>query len=354
MLIEGRPTRTRCWRWPPTRAWAAGRAAGLRARRAAGVGVLAVRGVLARVAGAAPGPPRTRCRSGSATCPPAVLLAGRRGDAAGRPDEDAAPGPRDEAGADRCRARGPDRPARRGGRVRRPGALVGRRGRVAAGRASRRSPRSPRRWPSCGPAAAGERAEERREAHMRQVLRAALKETDRDGRGGLRRLARPGAGRPAAAGLGRRRAAARHAEAQGGADLGAVDPLPAGGRVRLRRRGHLAGLVPPPVHRARPDGRPVADPGGRGAARPRPAGLLGARHRGGPAGRGAGRAARPAAGRAGRGQRGDRAVLCDGDEVAAAFVTRDLVVGERWARSRTTRRRCRWRRTCAPGRGRSS
>ena len=67
---------------------------------------------------------------------------------------------------------------------------------------------------------------------------------------------------------------------------------------RLRRGHRLARLVPPPVHRARPAGRALADRGRRAAARRGPARLLGARHRGRPARRDPGRAARPAAGRA--------------------------------------------------------
>ena len=41
-----------------------------------------------------------------------------------------------------------------------------------------------------------------------------------------------------------------------------------------------------------------------------------------------------------------RAVLCEGDEVAAELVTADLVVGERLGAVPRQRRRCRWKPTC--------
>ena len=99
----------------------------------------------------------------------------------------------------------------RGG-VRRPGALVGRRveSRLDGGQPVPRDRRGDDRT-ARGRAAAGGAGghagrtatlrEQRREAHMRQVLRAALRETDGIGRGRLRRLARARADRAAAAGL---------------------------------------------------------------------------------------------------------------------------------------------------------
>ena len=142
---------------------------------------------------------------------------------------------------------------------------------------------------------------------MRQVLRARRPgRPRRDGRGGLRRLARPGAGRASCrpprptprccAALPKRKTALTwvpwtHSRLAAASGYGAGVTSP----------GWYHHLFTAPDHAV----DPLADPGGRGAARPRPAGLLGARHRGGPAGRGAGRAARPAAGRAGRGHRGD-------------------------------------------------
>ena len=99
--------------------------------------------------------------------------------------------------------------------------------------------------------------EARREAYMRQTIRAALK------RGRTRVAVVCGAWHapvltaplgPAAPG---RPAAARAAEAQGRLHLGALDAPPARRGQRLRRRHHLARLVRPPVRGARRPGRPA-------------------------------------------------------------------------------------------------
>ena len=131
-------------------------------------------------------------------------------------------------------------------------------------------------------------------------------------------------------------------------DLGAVDPRPARLLAGLRRRGRLARLVPPPVHRAGPAGRALAGRGGRRAARRGPARLQRPRHRGGPAGRGAGHAARPAAGRAGRGHRGDPGGALRRRRPAAGADPPQA--GRRRAArrgARRTRPRCRWPRDLA-------
>ncbi len=140
---------------------------------------------------------------------------------------------------------------------------------------------------------------------MRQTIRAALKRGRRAGGGGVWRLACPGARRNPATARPGREDPAGHAQAQGAADLGALDPRAAGQQHRLRRRRRLAGLVPPPVDRAGPADRAVADQG-----RPCPAGqgsddLQRSRHRSGPARRDPGEPARAAAGRSGRGDGGD-------------------------------------------------
>ena len=96
----------------------------------------------------------------------------------------------------------------------------------------------------------GSALEQRREAHMRQVLRATLKETAGTVAVVCGAWHVPALTAPLPSAAERRRVAARHPQAQGGARLGAVDALPAGVRLRLRRRDHLAGLVSAPVHRA--------------------------------------------------------------------------------------------------------
>ena len=123
-----------------------------------------------------------------------VLAAQRREQAAQREDHlNAARHDRGNQERSRRRRRSrdrPDRSTRRGGRLRRPGALVGRRDRAqeesgppeASGEME--SP-GQRVFAAIGEAMAelragrtGNRTEQRREAHMRQVLRATLKETD--------------------------------------------------------------------------------------------------------------------------------------------------------------------------------
>ena len=149
--------------------------------------------------------------------------------------------------------------------------------------------------------------ERRREAYMRQTIRAALQAGPRADRGGLRRLARAGADLAAAAGQPpTRRSCAGCPRRKVDADLGAVDHERLASAERLRRRGrprpgwyHHLFTAPDQTDRA------LADQGRPGAARAGPAGLQRARHRGGPAGRDPGQPARPAAGRADRGHRGD-------------------------------------------------
>ena len=107
----------------------------------------------------------------------------------------------------------------------------------------------------------------------------------------------------AAAGQGRRRAAARPADGQDAGHLGAVDVAAAdpGERLRRRRRPRPAGTRTCGGHRTR---SPSAGWSGRGAAaRGRPARVHRRRARGGQAGRGAGRRARPVAARADRADR---------------------------------------------------
>ena len=114
---------------------------------------------------------------------------------------------------------------------------MGGRGRAPRPRGPTRSTRSPRRWPSCAPPPARTTRETlRREAHMRQVLRAAARE-------GFARIAVVcGAWHAPAlrAGCPPRpptpSCCAGCPKAKADADLGALDPLAAGGRVRLRRR----------------------------------------------------------------------------------------------------------------------
>ena len=160
----------------------------------------------------------------------------------------------------------------------------------------------PRRWPHCArPTGDGGHLEDAvREAHMRLRIREA-RAGARPGRRGLRRLARAGAGRG-----GRRWPPTGTLlkglpKAEGGDDLGAVDPPPA----RPGSSGYGAGIDSPGWYHhlfTAPD-RPVDpldDQGRRPAAGRGPPGLLGARHRGGAARRDARRDARPAARRARR------------------------------------------------------
>ena len=148
--------------------------------------------------------------------------------------------------------------------LRRRRALVGRPGRVPAGRLLA-VPADHRGDGRAAPASV-RAAEARARAAPRGVHAAdhpgRLQAGPRAGRGGLRRLARPGrwpdrCRRP----TGDAADPAGHAQAQDHADLGAVDPRAAGQQHRLRRRGRLAGLVPPPVDRAGPADHPVADQG---------------------------------------------------------------------------------------------
>ena len=99
-----------------------------------------------------------------------------------------------------------------------------------------------------------------REAYMRRVLRRTVRD-------GFERIAVvcgawhvPGAPRPAARRR-RRPPAARPAEGQGHADLGAVDLRAAGLHLGLRRRHPLPRLVRPPVLLPGPADRAVAGPG---------------------------------------------------------------------------------------------
>ena len=87
--------------------------------------------------------------------------------------------------------------------------------------------------------------EAQREAHMRQAIRAAMREGYQRiavvyGRLALARPARPRRGRR---GSRRRRAAQERAAREGGGDLGPVDQFAAGLSRRLRRWRHVAGLV---------------------------------------------------------------------------------------------------------------
>ena len=144
---------------------------------------------------------------------------------------------------------------------------------------------------------------------------------------------------PLRAGGRRRRGPAGDAQAQGDADLGAVDAPAA-----RHRSGYGAGITSPgwyhhlftapdrPIARWLTDGRPLP-------ARPRPAGVQRPRDRGGPAGRDARRPARPAAGRAGRGHRRDpggavrgrRARACASSPTTSSSARRSARVARRGA-----------------------
>ncbi len=93
--------------------------------------------------------------------------------------------------------------------------------------------------------------EARREAHMRQSIRAAQKE-------GFERIAVVCGAWHApvladhGSGEGRRGAAGEAATGQSRGDLDSLDQRPPGLPQRLRRGGHVARLVQPPVDRARP------------------------------------------------------------------------------------------------------
>ena len=106
---------------------------------------------------------------------------------------------------------------------------------------------------AASPARPGEQAhEQRREAYMRQVLRAALRDTARAGQRGPVAVICGAWHAPALAGkLPPATADAACCAACGSGKRrwpGCRGRIPAGRRVRLRRRDHLAGLVPPPVH----------------------------------------------------------------------------------------------------------
>ena len=189
-------------------------------------GVLAVRGVLAGVAG-----DQVRAERGGPG--PVLRPAGRA----------SAPAPGDRAGRAAAAHRSGERTGRRG-RVRRPGTLVGRRGgarprarglrRAGRGhldpagrrrleRGSRSAGRGPRGVHAPGAAPDGQGR-----------LRAD--------RGGVRRLARAGPAADAISGR-RRPVAARPAEGEGHPDLGAVDLRAAVLRLRLRGGHPLPRLV---------------------------------------------------------------------------------------------------------------
>ena len=157
--------------------------------------------------------------------------------------------------------------AGRGRGLRRRRALVGRRRRVPAGRFltvpaahrgdGRAAPVDDRRAPSASSAA------------RRTCARPSAPRSSAAGDGSPWSAA-PGTPRRSPARCRRRRRrpdAARHAQAQGDADLGALDPRAAGQQHRLRRRHRLARLVRAPVDRAGPAGRALADQGRPGPAR---------------------------------------------------------------------------------------
>ena len=269
----------------------AGGPAGLCRRPAEPGGVLAVRGVLPRMAGPDLG--------GSARRRGRVLRSPRRRDPGrGRRRRGPAAGADGADAADRRASGNPAGPvgaAGRGGRVRRPRALVGRRDRipprrrVAVSRSARRHGRTPprparsrsRRCQARGPARGVHAADHPIGAQVRPA----------PGGRGLRRLARPGADPTTAPGHRRRQAAARASPTQGPHHLGAVDPFPARVRERIRRRHRLPGVVQPSVECARSADHPLADEGGRSAAYQGPAGVQRPRDRVGPAGRIAGQPA---------------------------------------------------------------
>ena len=170
--------------------------------------------------------------------------------------------------------------------------------------------------------------ERRREAYMRQTVRARPAAGPGAGRRGLRRLARAGAHLAAAAGQRRRRGAARWRQAEGDADLGAVDRAAAGQRKRVRGRDHLAGLVPPSLDR--PEGtipRWLVKVARALRERDLPASSAHVIEAVRLAETLASLRSRPLAGLT-EVTEATRAVLCDGDERAVRYVTEHLVVGQ--------------------------
>ncbi len=162
--------------------------------------------------------PEPRCRCASSTCPPAYasLAAGRTTPTTiGRAAEPASPSRRprpDDAEPDRRCAPDPIAALARAAGLRRPGALVGRRRRVRLRLAvtvpalDRRDGRAAPRWP---PARAARRAAGRAAARGVHAPGASARRCRPAAahRRGLRRLARPGAGRQLPPAAGRRRAA---------------------------------------------------------------------------------------------------------------------------------------------------
>ena len=153
-------------------------------------------------------------------------------------------------------------------------------------------------------------------------------------RGGLRRLARARADRPLPPATADAALLNGLPKAKVALHLGAVDARPAGRRERVRRRHHLAGLVPPPVHRARPAGRPAGCRASRAccAREDLPVSTAHVIE----AVRLAERWPRCAGGRWPgwpRSTEATRAVLCDGDDVCrSSWSHEQLVVGERLGR----------------------
>ena len=149
------------------------------------------------------------------------------------------------------------------------------------------------------------------------------------GRGGLRRLARAGAHLAAAAGQRRHRGAARRRQAEGDADLGAVDRAAAGQRkrVRGRRSPRRAGTTISGRPRRAPSRAGWSRSPGRcasGTCRPPAPHVIEAVRL---AETLASLRSRPLAGLT-EVTEATRAVLCDGDERAVRYVTEHLVVGQ--------------------------
>ena len=168
-----------------------------------------------------------------------------------------------------------------------------------------------------GPAPTSRR-EERREAHMRTVLRGA-----RSSRG-IERIAVvcgawhvPALTAPLPTATADAALLQGAAQGQGRADLGAVDPRPAGLLAGYGAGVALARLVPPPVHHPGPDGRALADPGRRACCAQEDLPVSSAHVIEAVRLAEALAALRGRAGRAGEVTEATRAVLCDGDEVRA-------------------------------------
>ena len=247
----------------------------------------------------------------------------------------------DRARADRGRARCAIDPLgwlADGGGLRRRRALVGRRHRAPPRRradpfaAIAEAMTALRARAPCPPEREAA-TEARREAYMRTVLRRRSSDGARADRGGLRRLARAGAGRAAAAAGGRRPALLQGpAEGQGRAApgcrgrTGGWPPGPATAPASTSPGWYHHLFTAPDQVRSRAGSPTVA-----GVLRARgPAVSPRARHRGGPAGRGAGRPARPAARRARRGHRGDPGgALRRRRRCRSTWSHAQLVVGER-------------------------